>query len=79
MFPVWFTRVIKLTLLLDTHGQDNTEDLLVRNPNHQLSSDEEEEDSDEKMTEPPTSDGELCDVESRGEHEGETLAVSNSV
>ena len=78
MFPVWFTHVIKLTLLLDTHGQDNAEDLLVRNPNHQLSSDEEEDGGDEKMTEPPTSDGELCDVESRGEHEGETLAVSNA-
>ena len=59
MFPVWSTHVIKLALLLDTHGQDNADDLLVRNPNHQLSSDEEEDDGDEKMTEPPTSDGEL--------------------
>lgn len=62
----------------DTHGQDNAEDLLVRNPNHQLSSDEEEDGGDERITEPPTPDGEPGDVDSRGEHEGETLTVSNA-
>ena len=67
MSPVWSTHVIKLALRLDIHGQDNAEDLLVRNPNYQLSSDEEE-DGDEKTTVPSTSDGEPCDIDSRGEH-----------